>query len=101
MLAYRLSEMTDDQLRSVMSRGDVDLSGPMRQAKKIIDDVRKRGGKALRTYARKFDGFKGGPLTVSEDDIPSSVDAVSKDVLAALRLSKKRIESFHKRQMPK
>ena len=101
MLAYRLSEMTDDQLRSVMSRGDVDLSGPMRQAKKIIDDVRKRGDKALRTYARKFDGFKGGPLTVSEDDIRSSVDAVSKDVLAALRLSKKRIESFHKRQMPK
>jgi histidinol dehydrogenase len=101
MLAYRLSEMTDAQLRSVMSRGDVDLSEPMRQAKKIIDDVRRRGDKALRTYARRFDGFKGGLLTLSEDDVRFSADKISKEVLAALRVSKKRIETFHKRQMPK
>jgi len=101
MLTYRLAEITGAQLRALLSRDDVDLGGPTSRAKNIIRDVRRRGDKALRTYARRFDGFKGGPLTVSEDDILSSKCKVSKEVLDALRLSKKRIEAFHRRQMPK
>lgn len=100
MLVLKLSEMNAAQLKAILTRGDVDLSGPMRLARKIIDDVRKRGDRALRTYARRFDGFTGGPLTVSQDEVRSSVDEISKDVLTALRVSKGRIEAFHKRQMP-
>jgi len=101
MLTFRLSEMSDAQLRAILSRGDLDLSGPMRLARKIIDDVRRQGDGALRKYARRFDGFKGGPLTLPEDDVRSSVDEISKEVLDALNVSKKRIEAFHQRQMPK
>lgn len=98
MLTFRLSEMTDAQLGAVLTRGDVDLSGPMRQARKIIEDVRKEGDRALRRYARVFDGFRGGPLTLSEDEVRSSLGEVPSDVLEALRVSKKRIEAFHGRQ---
>jgi len=100
MLAYRLSDMTDAQLGGVLSRGDFDLSGPMRQARRIIEEVRREGDRAIRKYARRFDGFEGGPLTLPEEDVRSSSGTVSKDVLDALRLSKKRIEEFHKRQVP-
>jgi len=101
MLTFRLNEMSDAQLRAIVSREDVDLIGPMRLARKIIDDVRRQGDGALRKYARRFDGFKGGPLTLPEDDVRSSVDEVSKEVLDALKVSKRRIEAFHKRQMPR
>ena len=101
MLAYKLSEMTDADLKTVISRGDVDLSGPMAQAGKIIEAIRRDGDKALRKFARRFDGFSGGPLMVPEEEIKSSIRAVSKDILAALKVSKKRIETFHSRQLPK
>jgi len=92
--------MTNAQLKSVLSRGDVDLSGPSRLAKRIVDDVRRCGDKALRKYARSFDGFKGGPLTLSEEEVRSSVGKTSRSVLKALQVSKKRIEAFHRKQMP-
>ncbi len=99
MLAYRLNEMNSSDIKTVLSRGGVDLSGPMVQARKIIEDIRRDGDKSLRKYARRFDGFSGGPLTIPEEDVRSSIGAVSKDVLEALKISKKRIETFHCRQM--
>jgi len=100
MLTYRLDELTGAQLRALLSRDDVDMSGPTRRARGIIEDVRKRGDKALRTYARRFDGFMGGPLVVPEHEIRSSPSRAPRQVLDALKLSKRRIEAFHRRQMP-
>ena len=101
MITYRLNEMTGAQLRALLSRDDVDLNEPAKRARGIIDDVRRRGDKALRIYARRFDGFKGGPLTIPADAVKSSGKRVRREVLDALKLSKRRIEDFHRRQMPK
>ena len=98
MKTYKLSELSGYRKREILSRGDVDLSAAMTKARAIVEDVRMRGDVALRIFARKFDGLKGGPLRVPPEDIRAASARVPRKVMDALRLSKRRIEAFHSRQ---
>lgn len=69
----------------------------------IIDDVRARGDAALAEYSKKFDGidFAVTPMRVTEAEIDAAVEAVPAEVLGALKVAAVRIESHHRRQLPK
>jgi histidinol dehydrogenase len=69
----------------------------------IIDDVRARGDAALADYSRKFDGvdFTKVPMRVTEEEINQAVELVPSEVLGALKVAAVRIESHHRRQLPK
>ena len=69
----------------------------------IIDDVRARGDAALADYSKKFDGvdFATTPMRVSEAEIDAAIEAVPAEVLGALKVAATRIESHHRRQLPK
>ncbi len=69
----------------------------------IIDDVRARGDAALADYSRKFDGvdFSVVPMRVTEEEIDNAVELVPAEVLGALKIAAVRIESYHRRQLPK
>ncbi len=98
MLDYSLDKMTKLDRELVLSRGDVDMAGALKSARETIDAVRRGGDEALKTLARKHDGFTGDSLAVPVSDIRASVTRISKIVLESLELSKKRIEAFHSRQ---
>jgi len=69
----------------------------------IIDDVRARGDEALAHYSKKFEGidFATTPMRVSEAEIDAAIEAVPAEVLGALKVAATRIESHHRRQLPK
>jgi histidinol dehydrogenase len=69
----------------------------------IIDDVRLRGDAALADYSRKFDGvdFSVTPMRVAEAEIDAAIEQVPAEVLGALKVAAVRIESHHRRQLPK
>jgi len=69
----------------------------------IIDDVRARGDAALAEYSARFDGidFATVPMRVSEAEIDAAVAVVPDEVLGALKVAAVRIESHHRRQLPK
>ncbi|MDL2407112.1 histidinol dehydrogenase [Rhizobium calliandrae] len=69
----------------------------------IIDDVRARGDAALADYSKKFEGidFATTPMRVTEAEIDAAVGAVPAEVLGALKVAATRIESHHRRQLPK
>ncbi len=69
----------------------------------IIKEVRSKGDTALRQYTEKFDGLKLDPagLRITAEEIESACAAVDADARAALELAARRIEAYHKRQMPK
>lgn len=98
MLTYDLDRMTEARKRAIIRREGVDISGAMARAKPVVDDVRLRGDRALRMYARRFDSFNGGTLTVSEDDIRLSRGKISQELLRAMLTCKRRIETYHRRQ---
>jgi histidinol dehydrogenase len=71
--------------------------------RRIVDDVAGRGDAALIEATRKFDrlDIDASRLRVSEAEIADALKACDRETIAALELARGRIESFHRRQLPK
>ena len=82
--------------RSQFNRDDVNAS-----VKKIVNDVRERGDKALFEYTEKFDGvaLDGKTVTLTEKEIDDAVAKVPTETLEALRKAKQNILAYHERQL--
>src|SRR4051812_22371078 len=80
------------------SADDVDAA-----VRTIVADVRRRGDAALIELSQRFDGVDPGKagMRVSATEIAAAVTASDKATLAALELARSRIESHHKRQLPR
>jgi histidinol dehydrogenase len=72
-------------------------------ARAIVGDVATRGDAALIEATRKFDRLEldAGRLRVTEAEIEAAVKACAGDTLDALKFARDRIETFHRRQLPK
>jgi histidinol dehydrogenase len=77
----------------------VDVAG---QVRAIIDDVRARGDAAVCAYTEKFDriAVTADTLRVGADEIDAAEAQCAKTALAALDVAAKRIETYHRRQIP-
>ncbi|MBW8267947.1 histidinol dehydrogenase [Caldovatus aquaticus] len=70
----------------------------------IIAEVRARGDAALVEYTARFDRWRpAGPaaLRVAEEEVEAALRTVPADLRAALDLAARRIEAFHRAQMPR
>ena len=69
----------------------------------IVDDVAARGDQALIEATRKFDRLDLEPagLRVTAAEIDAAVKACDAETLDALAFARDRIESFHRRQLPR
>ena len=68
----------------------------------IIDDVRTRGDAALLDYTRRFDRLtiEADRLAITAGEIESAVAACPQATIAALEGAARRIDDFHRRQLP-
>jgi histidinol dehydrogenase len=71
--------------------------------RRIVDDVAKRGDEALIEATSRFDRLEldASRLRVGADEIDHAVKACDRETVAALELACDRIESFHRRQLPR
>jgi histidinol dehydrogenase len=71
--------------------------------RRIVDDVAGRGDAALIEATRKFDrlDLDASRLRIGETEIADAVNACDRETIASLELARGRIESFHRRQLPK
>ena len=69
----------------------------------ILEDIKKNKDKALFKYAKKFDNISNPEkeLKVKNIEIKNAKLSCSKESLKALKIAAKRIEKFHKNQIPK
>jgi len=69
---------------------------------RIIEDVRARGDTAVLDYAEQFDGqnLTADSLRISRDEIAKSADAAPAPAKNALVAAARRIEDFHRHQVP-
>lgn len=77
--------------------GDVDA-----EVAAIIAAVRAKGDAALVTYTRKFDrlDLEPGNFRVRREEVEAALSAVDPEALSALTVACKRIEAYHRRQLP-
>src|SRR4051794_5905351 len=66
----------------------------------ILEDVRKRGDRALLEYARRFDGFEGRSVRVSAKELDTASRKLSPEFRQAVQTASTNIRSFAAMQMP-
>ncbi len=64
----------------------------------IIDNVRKKGDKALYEYCEKFDKAKLTSLEVSEEEIDEAFSLVDEKFIEIIKKAKENIVAFHEKQ---
>jgi len=67
--------------------------------RKIINDVKTTGDKALIDYSERFDKIKLSTFIVSQEEIAGSVQRVSEKLKSAIDIARKNIEKFHAAQL--
>ncbi|MCK4648789.1 histidinol dehydrogenase [bacterium] len=74
-----------------------------RKVKEIIEDVRKKGDRALLRYTKKFDGvsLSAKSLRVSKREIEDAKKSVDKDFIKVLKKAYQNIKRYHEKQLPK
>jgi len=66
--------------------------------RQIINDVRRRGDKALFELTEKFDGAKLTALEVNKSQIKAAYKKVDPKLVDAMKLAAERIGTFHQAQ---
>ncbi|MGZ9187284.1 MAG: histidinol dehydrogenase [Candidatus Binatia bacterium] len=99
---YTFEQMSPDEIRSLCSRSETDISTIREVVRPIIADVRNAGDPALVEYTERFDGvdISGRSLEVSAGEIEAASEALPVSIRSALEFAAKHIRSFHKAQMP-
>ncbi|MES5483034.1 histidinol dehydrogenase [Bradyrhizobium sp. INPA03-11B] len=74
-----------------------------RATRAIVDDVAARGDTALLEATKKFDRLKidAAGLRITAAEIDAAVAACDPKTVEALKFARDRIETFHRRQLPK
>jgi histidinol dehydrogenase len=67
----------------------------------IVADVRARGDAAVREYTTRFDKVELASLRLGEDEIDAAEAQCPREALDALDTAARRIEVYHRRQLPK
>jgi histidinol dehydrogenase len=88
-------------VRALEQRGAADLARVEKQVAGIVNNVRKNGDRALRTYAEKWDGLKSRqPLRVSDAELAQAWNAVSDQFKHALKTAADNIRQYCEWQKP-
>lgn len=82
-----------------------EISQEVNQAvSKIIDDIRRQGNEALKSYCKKFDGYTindESDFTVSEQEKIEALTQVDEDYMRILERTKQQLIDFHQHQVEK
>jgi histidinol dehydrogenase len=78
------------------------FGGVEQQARRIVDDVRRGGDRALRRYAERWDGLKEKePLRVSAQEMAESWKSLAPNLRGSLRAAAANIRQFCEWQKPR
>ena len=86
--------------RRLLERGQAADPAVAEQAARIVDDVRARGDRALREYARRFDKLRGS-LEVTDQEIRDNAAEAPSAVRRAIAQAARHIRRIAKRQVPR
>jgi histidinol dehydrogenase len=88
-------------IRSLEQRGARNVGKVEKTVTSIVTDVRRRGDRALRKYAEKFDGLKqGAELRVTREEMRAAWQATAPELQQAMRAAQANIRAFAERQRP-
>ena len=98
--AERLDDLSADQLDSIMKRSMEDIAAISEDMRKIVQDVKDRGDKALLEMSREFkEDLGASDLKVGAEEIRQAYRDINPDLVTCLHKAAKNITTFHKAQL--
>jgi len=94
------ADLRRSALEGVLPRAAFDVSVALEKVRPICEDVRHRGGEAVREYTKRFDGVDLATTRVPPDAIEQALKALDPDVKAALEEAVRRARVVHEAQLP-
>jgi histidinol dehydrogenase len=95
----RILKSTD--LGKVLARRAAKYQDAEAIVRPILEDVRKRGDRALVKYARQFDNLEGKSVAVSVQNLKEAADRLNTKFLDAVEIATANIRAFAESQMPR
>ncbi len=83
---------------SLLERPTTDVATLLQTIQPILDAVKTGGDEALKEYNKKFDGYGGDQLVVSEEELDQAENQISAELKVAILLAKENINKFHRAQ---
>lgn len=100
---YALREIPENELRRILDRSRIDISGVEADVRRIIEDVRARGDEAIAEFLSSQVGraVKPEEIVVREEDVGRAYEEIDRKVLKAIKHMIRNVRSFHRRQLPR
>jgi len=95
-----VTSVETEAVDALVQQQPADLSGVEKRVRRIVDDVRTEGDKAVRSFAKKFDGLQG-PIELTPGEMARLAGEVPRDVRAAIRVAARHIRLVAKAQVPR
>jgi len=100
MKITKLNKDTASSVRRLLKRKQMDLSAVEKSVRKIIEQVKINGDRALVDYSKKFDKADiSGRIRVSNSEIDDALEAVSADFMQSIKRIRRNITRYHKQQL--
>jgi histidinol dehydrogenase len=97
----RGSKGTAEILAALESRGGNALDSVLPSVKRIVAEVRKRGDRALLSYAAQFDGLQNAASArIAPEEMAAGWEAITPELRNALSTAAEQIRGFAQRQLP-
>jgi histidinol dehydrogenase len=92
--------LTNAALKAVLPRAALDVAAAVELVRPICEDVRHRGGTAVREYTARFDGVDLAHTRVPREAIAAALDTIDPAVKDALTEAIRRARIVHDAQLP-
>lgn len=90
--------LNSKQIEKLLSRPAIKTAEIYEQVRPILQNVKKKGKKAVISYAKKFDGLRSENILASKNELLNAEKKLSKDVRKAILKAADNIYKFHEIQ---
>lgn len=98
MKTYKYSDLSKADINQLILRNPDTKNEIRSKVEEIIDEVKKNGDSALKSFAQKFDGVVLENLCIEKEEINRLADKIEPQVKAAIKIAYQNIKKFHESQ---
>ncbi|MBK5295478.1 MAG: histidinol dehydrogenase [Acidobacteriia bacterium] len=92
--------LDSSDIGNLLTRRASRMTAAEQTVRPILDDVRKRGDRALLEYARRFDHLQARTVALAQSDLEGAYRRMPADLRASLRVAARNIRAYAKLQLP-